>query len=158
VHDCDEEYDHGSPLSGSNTTDPSTPSTNTPSHQDSSSSRQSSSKLTFEQEVLERDTAIVSTYVKEDMYYGVKFLYDPRKDLAVGEDIFNHFRRTCIQRLEGVKNYESKREKELYLRYLWKHAIDERVQQESLAVKRSSVYTVMQNKFFCKWSCRKFYQ
>jgi len=152
VHvDCEDGNNHGSPLSGSNT-EPSTPSVHS-ANQYSTASGESSSKLTLEEKVLDRDTAVVTTYVKEDMYYGVKFLYDPRKDLAIGGAIFNHFRKLCKEKLEGLKKYQNKREKDLYLRYLWKHALDARVQQEALAVKRSSVYTVMQNKFFCKCTC-----
>jgi len=104
--------------------------------------------LTLDEELLEKDTLILSAYVKEELYYGVKFIYDPKKDLAVGEQIFNHFYKVCRNRLEGVKNFPTQREKELYLRYVWKNAMDNRVQQDSLSVKRSSVYTVMQNRFF----------
>jgi len=144
VHHCedgDDEIDHHSELTG--TTDPSTP----PSR---ASSSRSSSKLTLDENVLKKDTLILSTYVKEEMYYGVKFLYDTRHDLAIGGDIFSHFYRSCKNRFEGVKKYAQKHEKELYIRYLWKHCIDERIQQDTLSLKRSSVYTVMQNRFFCK--------
>ena len=120
--------------------------------QRSSQQQQSPSKLIFDEEVLKDDTLIISTYVKEEMYYGVKFIYDPKQDLAVGGRIFKHFQKTCRNRLEGLKKYgrEDKEQKELYVRYLWRQALDERVQQDALSTKRSSVYTVMQNRFFCK--------
>jgi len=141
VHHCDgQEIDHGSEITG--VTDPSTP----PSH----CSSRSSSKLLLDENVLKKDSLILSTYVKEEMYYGVKFLYDARHDLAIGGEIFDHFYRNCKNRFEGVKKYHHHHEKELYIRYLWKHAMDERVQQDTLCLKRSAVYTVMQNRFFCK--------
>lgn len=131
-----DEYD-GSELSDSQTT---------PTNQGS----RNKSKLTLDKELLKKDILILSTYVKEEMYHGVKFLYDPRNDLSVGEAIFQHFYRTCKNTLEGVKEYINQNEKELYIRYLWTQATDQRIQQDSLSVKRSSVYTVMQNRFFCE--------
>lgn len=148
VH-CDDEFDHGSVLTTTNT-EPSTPPSDKSKSRTSSSSRESS-KLTLDEEVLKEDMLVITTYVKEEMYYGVKFVYDAKLDLAIGEQIFNHFHRTCKKRLEGLKKYERQQEKELYIRYVWKHAMDERVQLDALSAKRSSVYTVMQNRFFCKW-------
>jgi len=136
-------------LSTSNTEPSTSPGSNT-------TRSRGSCKLTFDKEVFKRDISTLSTYVKDELYYGVKFLYDPRKDLAVGEQIYNHFYKVCRNRLEGVKQYQSQREKDLYIRYLWKDAMDERVQQDSLSVKRSSVYTVMQNRFFVSEFAKEF--
>jgi len=115
-----------------------------------STSRASSCKLKHDKVLLKKDTVILSTYVKEEMYYGVKFIYDPKEDLATGGVIFNHFYKHCSKKLEGRKTYQTQNEKDMYVEYLWKNAVDDRVQQDSLAVKRSSVYTVMQNRFFCE--------
>ena len=122
------------------------------SHQESRESSRTPSKLTLDEEVLKEDALNIATYVKEEMYYGIKFLYDPKEDLAIGNQIFNHFYRTCRKTLQGLKKYgyDEQEKKELYIRYLWKHALDERIQQDALSTKRSSVYTVMQNRFFCK--------
>lgn len=129
-------------------TQPSDRATITESSSQGSSKLTRRSNLTFGEDVLNEDTLVIATYVKEEMYYGVKFLYDPKHDLAVGGMIFNHFYRKCRKKLEGFKRYQE--QKEIYIRYLWKQAIDERIQQDSLSTKRSSVYTVMQNRFFCK--------
>jgi len=145
INDDDENQSALSP-GGTETTNTSSPgSTNTGT---SHSSSRASRKLKLDDDLLKVDMLILSTYVKEDMYYGVKFLYDPKKDLAAGGQVFNHFRRICKKRLEGVKKYDNEREREWYINYLWKEATEERVQQDSLSLKRSSVYTVMQNRFF----------
>jgi len=132
-------------------TDPSAPSPASTNTGTTSSSRRSC-KLEIDEETVDKDLLIVSAYIKEDMYYGVKFLYDPSKDLAVGGMIFNHFYKTCRKKLEGVRDYQTIREKEFYLRYVWKTALERSVQQRDLSVKRSSVYTVMQNRFFVSGS------
>jgi len=142
----DDSY-HSSVLTGDST--PERSNDNEQSHSTSVEQRPSRN-LTWDDEMLKRDTLILSMYVKEEMYYGVKFLYDPKEDLAIGGVIYNHFCKHCSNKLEGVKSYQTQREKEIYIKFLWKNATEERVQQDSLAVKRSSVYTVMQNRFFCK--------
>jgi len=156
--DTSKNSDDSSALTGNSTPQPSSPSPSTTTRDQNStrrshsttSSRGSSCELTLEDEVVKKDLSILSVYVKEELYYGVKFLYDPKNDLAVDGVIFNHFYKHCSKRLEGVKSRRTQSEKDLYVRYLWKEATDTRVQQDSLAVKRSSVYTVMQNRFFCK--------
>jgi len=114
-------------------------------------SRITASMLTaWDKKIFDKDTAILQAYVKDELYYGVKFLYDPRSDLDTSQPIFQHFYKTCKDRLEGLKKYPGKEERDLYIRNLWNTATSERVQQDALSVKRSSVYTVMQNRFFCE--------
>jgi len=113
VHDDDDDD-----VRSTSNTDPSTTSPRSNIGSPASSSSRESCKLTFDNELVERDMPIVSTYVKEELYYGVKFLYDPKKDLAFGGQIFNHFYKTCGNKLEGVKKYQKRDEKELYLHCL----------------------------------------
>ncbi len=114
------------------------------------STRNTSKLTTWDEKTFEKDTAVLQSYVKEELYFGVKFIYDPRSDLDTSQAIFEHFYKTCKGRLEGLKKYPGQEEKELYIRHLWNNATKERVQQDALSVKRSSVYTVMQNRFFCE--------
>jgi len=143
----DDQDDHQSTVSTSNT-EPSTPPSPGSHARSHNSSSQGSCKLKIDEDALKKDLLILSTYVKEDLYYGVKFFYDPKKDLVRRGRVFNHFYKICRKRLEGVKDYDNDREKEWYISHLWQTATEDRIQQDSLSLKRSSVYTVMQNRFF----------
>ena len=88
VHCDGDDGDLGSALT-TTTTEPTT-SPDRASKESHGGSSHKSSKLTFDEVLLKEDTLIIMTYVKEEMDYGVKFLYDPKHDLATGglEDRF----------------------------------------------------------------------
>ena len=100
------------------------------------------------------DIEVVVKYVKNDLYEKVKFIYDPKVDLAVNGLIYTHYKSKC----SGVLGNRTvgPEAKETYLQNVWTTAMTRNVQKNALAMKRSAVYTVMQNKFSgtCEWVCQ----
>ncbi len=91
------------------------------------------------------DLEVVIKYVKNDLFAKVKFIYDPKVDLAVGGKIYTDYKRRCRDQIGGqgltTETHDT------YMEAVWTSAITKQLQKNALAQKRSAVYTVMQNKF-----------
>jgi hypothetical protein len=91
------------------------------------------------------DLGVIVKYIKNDLYPKVKFIYDPKIDLAVGGKIYHDYLNKCKDRIGGRsltdQNYND------YMEALWTTGMTKHLQKNALAAKRSAVYTVMQNKF-----------
>jgi hypothetical protein len=91
------------------------------------------------------DLEIVIKYVKNDLFAKVKFIYDPKVDLAVGGKIYSDYERKC-KNLIGGRGLTPESHA-TYMEAVWTAAMTKHIQKNGLAQKRSAVYTVMQNKF-----------
>jgi hypothetical protein len=92
------------------------------------------------------DLEAVVRYVKNDLFTKVKFLYDPKADLAVGGIIYSHYKEKCKNVLVGNRGLVGE-SRNTYMQAVWSMAMTKQMQKNALAQKRSAVYTVMQNKF-----------
>jgi len=76
------------------------------------------------------DLAIISQWVKKDLFKKVKFVWHPEEDLKIGEDgtLYQWFIKTCSGRLLGMKLYADhpKSYRDMYLETLWS-LLDERI-------------------------------
>ncbi len=102
------------------------------------------------------DLEVVVRYVKEDLFPKVKFIYDPKVDLAVGGKIYTDYKRKCKNKM-GLHLATGERTHDTYMEAVWSDAMTKHIQRNALAQKRSAVYTVMQNKFSGKWVGRYFF-
>ena len=93
----------------------------------------------------EEDLDVVVRYIKEDLFAKVKFLYDPKADLAVDGRIYKDYKSKCTNKVGGSGSATG--EHLVYVEGIWVTAITMHLQKTALAQKRSAVYTVMQNKF-----------
>ena len=91
------------------------------------------------------DLEVVVRYVKEDLFANVKFIYDPKLDLAVGGRIYQDHKTKCCSQL-GT-DLQTTAHRDLHLKGVWTDALTKHTQKNALAQKRSAVHTVMQNKF-----------
>jgi hypothetical protein len=91
------------------------------------------------------DLEVVVKYVKNDLFAKVKFIYDPKVDLAVGGKIYKDYKRKCQDQMGGrdltAETHDT------YMEAVWTGAMTKHLQNTALTQKRSAVYTVMQNKF-----------
>jgi hypothetical protein len=91
------------------------------------------------------DLEVVIKYIKDDLFAKVKFIYDPKVDLAVGGKIYTDYKRKCKDQIGGQGL--STGSHDTYMEAVWTNAMTKHIQKNALAQKRSAVYTVMQNKF-----------
>jgi hypothetical protein len=91
------------------------------------------------------DLEVVIKYVKNDLFAKVKFIYDPKVDLAVGGKIYLDYERKC-KNLIGGRGLTTESH-DTYMEAVWTAAMTKHIQKIGLSQKRSAVYTVMQNKF-----------
>jgi hypothetical protein len=96
------------------------------------------------------DLKVVVKYIKDDLFAKVKFIYDPKVDLAVGGKIYTDYKRKCKDQL-GSGTGLSTEGHDTYMESVWTMAMTKHMQKNALAQKRSAVYTVMQNKFSGKF-------
>ncbi len=92
------------------------------------------------------DLEVVIKYVKNDLFAKVKFIYDPKVDLAVmGGKIYKNYKRRCRDQIGGqgltTETHDT------CIEAVWTTAITKHIQKNALTQKRSAVYTVMQNTF-----------
>ena len=89
---------------------------------------------------------MVVKYVRVPLFPKVKFLYDEEKDLRMGGKIYLDFvnkiskEPLCKRRPDGESDWN-------FLAHLWNGATASKIQKRAINLKRSAVYTVMQNKF-----------
>jgi hypothetical protein len=111
-------------------------------------------------EVAPEDLKLVSQWSRDDLFEKVRFLYNPDHDLRADGPLHRLFIRNCKRRLLGLKASAGASDQErllyekLYLNMLWAEANKKRrnLVAVGLTVRRSSVYSAMQNRFVGK--CR----
>lgn len=97
--------------------------------------------------------AIISQWVKKDLFKKVKFVWHPEEDLKIREDgkLYQWFIKTCSARLLGMKPYASTPQsyRDMYLENLWTVATKKRKNLiiDGLNSRRSCIYSAMQNRF-----------
>jgi hypothetical protein len=105
--------------------------------------------------VKSEDLDVLRNWVKKELFEKVKFLYDTDGELRVNGALYCHFVRNCKERLIGLRVPEAVGEyRRLYVELLWQEANRKRRNLISggLTMRRSSVYSGMQNQFvgeFC---------
>ena len=100
---------------------------------------------------LKGDLKVISKWAKEDLYVLCKFQYQ-EKDLGPEGKVYKLFVGQCMDRLSGVKAASDGMTKLFYAKIVWEAACKENLIASALNLRRSGVYTVMQNRF--KGTCR----
>lgn len=97
------------------------------------------------------DLAILSKWVKKELFVKVKFLYNLEKDCMIEGALYNEFLTDCKDRLVGLKLNANKGQdyKRLYVHSLWNRATKKKknVIADGLNTRRSSIYSATQNRF-----------
>lgn len=105
------------------------------------------------------DLAVLSRWVKLELFDAVKFLYKQEEDLKVNGTLFNMFIRDCRQRLVGLKvdAADNQAYRRMYVESIWSEATRKRnnIINDGLSARRSGVYSAMQNRFFGKCGGRR---
>lgn len=97
---------------------------------------------------VEDDVRIMQRWVKMDLFKGVKFLYRGKEDLKIDGKIYKLFDKQCVPSLSGIKAASNNPMAiNLYTEKVWEEATKRNVINNALALRRSGVYTVMQNRF-----------
>ena len=115
------------------------------SPQEHKSNRQDIGMETPTEKQRRHDLEVVVRHVKEDLLANVKFIYDPKLDLAVGGRICQDHKTKCCSQL-GT-DLQTTAHRDLHLKGVWTDALTKHTQKNALAQKRSAVRTAMQNKF-----------
>jgi hypothetical protein len=94
--------------------------------------------------LVEKDLRAVTKWAKNDLFRFVKFL--PK-----GGRLYQYFQRTYRENpkmLPGITelHYETINE-EMYVDQVWSEAVSQQIVSNALALRRSAIYTVMQNRF-----------
>ena len=103
--------------------------------------------MSDEKRNLQRDLRVLQEYVREDLFYSVKFVYNVREDLKEGGLIFNDFKRKRFDEVGKHLRTDDSKGRDTYFLLLWKVAEKEKVIVDGLSTKRSSVYAIMFNRF-----------
>ena len=101
---------------------------------------------------MKHDLKTLKDYVRDDLYYAVKFIYDPAKSLEVDSKIYRNYFVNCKPRM-GYGDAETTTRNNaarVHLQNVWNAGLVKKIQVKALSQKRSAVYTVMQNKFHGK--------
>lgn len=104
--------------------------------------------MTQEEEIqlpTENDIQLVVKYVRMHLYPKVKFLYD-KTDLHIGGRIYRDYVEKASKE-QSCRRIENGDVDLTFLALLWNAACEQKLQKKTLNLKRSGVYTVMQNKF-----------
>ena len=92
-----------------------------------------------------QDFAIISRYIKHDLFSLIKFVYDHKEDWKIGGEIYKNYVEVCGDSMGSRSLTDEMRS--TYLQSIWRDACDIQIQNKALSQKRSAVYTVMQTKF-----------
>lgn len=102
-----------------------------------------------------QDLAILSRWVKGELFDTVKFIYNNDIDLKVNGTLFKMFIRDCRNRLFGLKSINPGNQiyRRAYVEKLWTEATKRRSNliTDGLSSRRSGIYSAMQNRFRGKW-------
>ena len=100
------------------------------------------------------DLAIISRWVKSEVFDTVKFLYKPEKDLAIKGQLYKKYLQECRHRLIGLKveGSENQAYRRMYVNSLWNEATTKgnNLVANDLSSRRSAVYSAVQNRFIGK--------
>lgn len=100
---------------------------------------------------LTEDVRRISKWVKKDLYRGCKFVYRGKEDLEVAGHIYRWYTVECGPTLRGYRQAVGENDKKLYLCKAWRVAAKHNTVNNGLALRRSGVYTVMQNRFMGRY-------
>ncbi len=90
------------------------------------------------------DLAVLVNYIKIDLFKKAKFVLG-KDEWDVGGRIYNDFIKCCNGRIGLTTMSDVVRER--YMETIWMKALTKNIQKKALVQKRTSIYTVMQNKF-----------
>jgi hypothetical protein len=104
---------------------------------------------------LEDDLGQILKWTKEVLFRTRKFLlYRGKSDLEMDCYVYEEFEKTCLNVLKGPAAFEEQGDhltKRAYVQLLWNKATDTNIVAFGLSTNRSSVYTLMQNRFMGKY-------
>lgn len=104
--------------------------------------------------LVEGDIRMMQRWVKVDLFKGVKFLYRGKDDLKIDGNIYKLFCAQCAPSFLGIKAAsDNPMAAHLYTEKVWELATKRNLISNTLALRRSGVYTVMQNRFMGKHGC-----
>jgi hypothetical protein len=87
---------------------------------------------------------VLVEYIKNDLF-PAKFVLG-KEEWDVGGMIFNDYIKCCDGRIGLKTMWRRLKEKRNYMEKIWMTALNKKI-QKALVQKRSTIYTVMQNKF-----------
>lgn len=98
---------------------------------------------------LEDDLRQIAKWAKDVLFKTCKFLYRGKEELESTGIVFQKFEEDCMNSLQGVKAAEiiGTPYKHVYVKVIWDLARERRILSQALSLRRSCVYTVMQNRF-----------
>ena len=99
---------------------------------------------------MEEDLQKVAKWSREELFKTCKFLYRGKEDLLWNGMICKLFERDCMNLLRGVKLARVigiETDERSYARMLWDVATHKNLIAQMLSLRRSCVYTVIQNRF-----------
>ena len=109
--------------------------------------------------VADEDLELVAQWTKEELFDKVRFLYNQEHDLRADGPLQKLFIRNCKRRLVGIRQATGGTKEDrlcyerLYINMLWAEANKKKrnLIAVGLTVRRSSVYSAMQNRFVGKY-------
>lgn len=109
---------------------------------------------------LEGDLCLVANWAREELFKSCKFLYRGKKDLEPPSGtVYELFERDCMDSLPGViaagEVTNGVHYKKVYVKIIWDTAKERHIVSQALSLRRSCVYTVMQNRFNGKSGAHK---
>jgi hypothetical protein len=99
---------------------------------------------------LAEDLLFLSKWVKEDLFRGCKFVYRGKEDLHLTGVLYGLFKAQLGPKLAGFKEAVGEDAKLSYLEKVWIAGARQNSVSNGLALRRSGIYTVMQNRFMGK--------
>jgi hypothetical protein len=99
-----------------------------------------------------KDLALVSRWAKYEAFNYCKFLYKGKAELALTGHLYKRFVDHCDKDLVGVSLADPEPTRRMYRETIWLTANERNLVSKGLAIKRSGVYTVMNNRFMGKCS------
>ena len=106
----------------------------------------------YQHDGMTEDLAILSRWVKKELFVKVKFLYNPEINLMIGGKIYNMFLLDCKDRLVGLKLLAASDSdcRNRYAQALWSQETKGKRRNlisDGLNTRRSSIYSATQNRF-----------
>ena len=97
---------------------------------------------------MEKDLRRIQRYVKEELFQKVVFLFNPKKQMECGSQLYNDFIANCKALI--AQTGEADDTMDAYMRYLWQVMAQKKSYKEWLTAKRSNAYQAVQDKFLSK--------
>jgi hypothetical protein len=97
----------------------------------------------------EADLLLVAKWARDELFKSCKFLYRGKAELEQTGMVYELFEKECMDSLPGVIAAQAIGEpyKHVYVKMIWDVAKDRHIVSHALCLRRSCVYTVMQNRF-----------